>query len=369
MVEETVDCVVVGAGVIGLAVARAMALQGREVIVLEAVNQIGSETSSRNSEVIHAGIYYPPNTLKAQFCLEGKNRLYEYLEERGLGYSRCGKILVATAEDQIEKLKRIMNNGAVIGCDDLAYLEQKDVAELEPEAHAVAGVLSPSTGILDVHEYMYSLQGDLEANGGIIALESPALAVEFTDKGIVVSVGGKEPISLKTDCLINSAGLHAVKLAHNYSDFPKDLIPQYYFCKGNYFSLAGKHPFKHLIYPMPEKAGVGVHLTLDLAGQARFGPDVEWIDEIEYSVDETRADSFYPAIRQYWPGLPDGALLPSYCGIRPKLQSPDDPWKDFIIQGPEEHKIPGLINLFGIESPGITSSLVLADYVADMLGK
>lgn len=369
MIQDKIDCVVIGAGVIGLAIARAMAQQGREVIVLEALNQIGSETSSRNSEVIHAGIYYTPDSFKARFCVEGKGKLYAYLEERGLGYSKCGKVLVATQEDQIAKLHKLMGNAAVNGCDDLTYLEQRDVAELEPQVRAVAGVLSPSTGILDVHGYMQSLQGDLEAKGGVVALESPALGVDFSDDGILVSVAGAEPMVLKTDYLINSAGLHAIKLANNYNGFPQDLIPQQYYAKGNYFSLSGKHPFKHLIYPMPEKAGIGVHLTLDLAGQARFGPDVEWIDEIDYGVDETRGDSFYPAIRQYWPGLPDGALLPSYSGIRPKVQSPEEGLRDFIIQGPEDHKIAGLVNLFGIESPGITSSLPLADYVTGLLVK
>jgi len=369
MAEEKIDCVVVGAGVIGLAVARAMAMQGLEVIVLEAHDLIGSETSSRNSEVIHAGIYYTQDSFKAKFCVEGKHKLYSYLEERGIGHKRCGKVLVATADDQIEKLHKLMASAAANGCDDLTYLDQQAIAELEPEARAVAGVLSPSTGILDVHEYMLALQGDIEAHGGVIAFESPALEVEFTDNGIDVVVGGKEPTNLKTNYLINSGGLHAIKLANNYRDFPHDLVPKQYYAKGNYFSLSGKHPFKHLIYPMPEKAGIGIHLTLDLAGQARFGPDVEWIDEIDYSVDETRGDSFYPAIRQYWPGLPDGALLPSYSGIRPKVQSPEEGLRDFFIQGPEEHNIPGLINLFGIESPGLTGSLALADHVARLLMK
>ncbi len=369
MVHEKTDCVVVGAGVIGLAVGRAMALKGLEVIVLEATNRIGSETSSRNSEVIHAGIYYTQDSFKARFCVEGKHKLYSYLEERGIGHNRCGKILVATADDQIEKLHKLMASAAANGCDDLTYLDQQAVAVIEPEVRAIAGVFSPSTGVLDVHEYMLSLHGGLETHGGVIAFESPALEVTFTDNGIDVVVGGKEPMTLKTNCLINSGGLHAIKLANNYRNFPQNLVPKQYYSKGNYFALSGKHPFKHLIYPIPEQAGLGVHLTLDLAGQARFGPDVEWIEEIDYSVDEKRSESFYPAIRQYWPGLPDGALLPSYSGIRSKVQSPEEGLRDFIIQGPNEHNIPGLVNLFGIESPGLTSSLALADHVATLLVK
>lgn len=367
MHTEQVDCVVVGAGVIGLAVARALALQGREVIVLEATGLIGSETSSRNSEVIHAGIYYNPAWLKGRFCVQGKHALYAYLKERGIAHNRCGKLLVATHEDQIGQLHALQKNATALGCDDLTYIDADELAQMEPALAAVAGVLSPSTGVLDVHEYMLSLQGDIEADNGVIAFESPALEVDFANGRIEIIVGGKEPSRLVAKTLINSAGLHAIKLANNYNNFPQHLVPKQYYAKGNYFSLTGKQPFKHLIYPMPEKAGMGVHLTLDLGGRARFGPDVEWVEEIDYSVDEARGEKFYAAIRRYWPDLADDALQPGYCGIRPKIKPNADGQQDFLIQGPKDHGVDGLVNLFGMESPGLTGSLAIGDYVVELL--
>lgn len=366
MERETVDCVVAGAGVVGLAIARALALKGREVIVLEATKLVGSETSSRNSEVIHAGIYYQPEWLKARFCLAGKAQLYAYLRERDLPHRQCGKILVAS-ETQTGRLGAIITNAEQSGCMDLALLSKDDVAALEPGVDAAAGILSPSTGILDVHSFMLSLQGDLEDHGGVIAFESPAERVIFDDGKIEIAVGGQDPINLSANAFINSAGLGAIGLANNYENFSKSLVPPQYFAKGNYFSLVGGHPFSHLIYPVPEAAGLGIHLTLDMAGQARFGPDVEWVEGIDYKVDPDRAAPFYQAIRSYWPALGDNMLQPSYAGIRPKIQARGEAACDFMIQGPRDHTIPGLVNLFGIESPGLTSSLAIGDYVTDLL--
>jgi L-2-hydroxyglutarate oxidase LhgO len=366
MAREWVDGIVIGAGVIGLACARALVEAGRDVIVLEANNMIGAETSSRNSEVIHAGIYYPPGSLKARFCIAGKRALYDYMNAHGLPHKRCGKLIVATNEEQSGRLAAIAANAAEIGCDDLKLLSKTEILDLEPALNAQGGILSPSTGILDVHAFMLSLQGEFEAHGGVIAFESPVELVRIGDRKIV-DVGGREPLQIEADVIVNAAGLKAVPLARLFEGFPANTLPEAYYARGNYFSIARKPPFSHLIYPVPEQAGLGIHLTLDMAGQARFGPDVEWIDEIDYSQDADRAALFYPAIRDYWPALEDGALQPAYTGIRPKIQAPGEPARDFMIQGPADHGIPGLVNLFGIESPGLTSSLAIADYVLDLL--
>lgn len=361
---QPVDCVVIGAGVVGLAVARTLALEGREVIVLEKTGLIGSEISARNSEVIHAGIYYAPGSLKARLCIAGKQKLYDYLALHNVPHKRCGKLIVAANDAQAEQLEKIRANGLAIGCGDLEMLDQKQVLALEPELTAVAAISSPSTGILDAHGLMLALQGEFEAAGGVIAFESPVKDGEVTGDGIRLDIGGREPSGLLAHTVINAAGLDAVALARGLKNFPKQHLPPSYLAKGNYFTLSGKHPFSHLIYPVPESAGLGVHLTLDMAGAARFGPDVEWVETRDYEVDPARADTFYPAIRSYWPGLEDGALLPGYAGIRPKIQAPGDPPADFLIQGPETHGCSGLVNLFGIESPGLTSCLAIADYVA-----
>jgi L-2-hydroxyglutarate oxidase LhgO len=367
-VTESVDCVVIGAGVVGLACARAMALRGREVIVLEQAEAIGTETSARHSEVIHAGIYYEPGSLKAKFCVEGKIKMYRFMDERGIPYKPLGKLIVATSEDQIQALQQIKERAEKNGVMDLEFLSHNEVVAREPELRCITALWSPSTGVADSHSYMLGLQGDAEEHGAMIAFHAAVEKGEVIEDGIILEVGGEGAMTLKAKTVINAAGLHTQKLTHEIEGFPKDQIPPWHYCKGNYYSLSGcKAPFSSLIYPAPEQAGLGVHLTLDLAGQARFGPDVEWIDEIDYDVDPGRSDSFYAAVRKYWPGLPDDSLQPGYSGIRPKIQAPGEPATDYVIHGPKEHGVPGLINLYAIESPGMTSSLAIADYVADMI--
>jgi L-2-hydroxyglutarate oxidase LhgO len=365
---ERVDAVVVGAGVVGLAVARALATAGREVIVLDAAEAIGTETSSRNSEVIHAGIYYPPGSLKARFCVAGKLALYAYCAERGIPHRRCGKLIVATAASQIPKLESIKAQAEANGVTDLARLSAAEAQRLEPELRCVGAYLSPSTGIVDSHAFMLALQGDAEARGAAIAFKSPLERGRVRDNGIALEVGGAEPMQVLARTVVNSAGLHAPRVAASIRGLPPAHVPPTFYAKGNYYSLVGRSPFSRLIYPMPNEAGLGVHITLDLGGQARFGPDVEWIDRIDYDVDPRRADSFYAAIREYWPGLRDGQLAPGYAGIRPKIVGPEAKAADFVVQGPREHGVPGLVNLFGIESPGLTAALALADYLGELVG-
>ncbi|MEI6302098.1 MAG: NAD(P)/FAD-dependent oxidoreductase [Betaproteobacteria bacterium] len=364
---EHVDTVVIGAGVVGLAVARALALAGREVIVLEAENAIGTHTSSRNSEVIHAGIYYPKGSLKAQLCVAGRQQLYEYCSDHGVGHQRCGKLIVATSESQIADLDKIRAAAHANGVADVAPIALERVREMEPAVRCVAALHSPSTGIIDSHGLMLAYQGDAEAHGAMLAFTGTVTSGQITADGIVLEVGGEQPMQLLAKQVVNSAGLHAPALAASLAGFPRDHVPPSYLCKGNYYSLTGRAPFSRLIYPIPEAAGLGVHVTLDMAGQARFGPDVEWIDNIDYSVDPQRADKFYAAIRTYWPELKDGALSPGYCGIRPKISGPKEAAHDFMIEGPREHGVPGLVNLFGIESPGLTASLAIGGLVAEML--
>ncbi len=364
---EQVDTVVIGAGVVGLAVARALAMAGREVIVLEAENAIGTHTSSRNSEVIHAGIYYPKGSLKARLCVAGRQQLYAYCADHGVSHQRCGKLIVATSPAQIPQLEKILAQGRANGVTDLAAVDLASVRDMEPAVHCVAALHSPSTGIIDSHGLMLAYQGDAEAHGAMLAFTGPASGGRVQDDGILLEVGGEQPMQLLARRVVNSAGLHAPKVAASLEGFPPAHVPPSYYCKGNYYSLAGRAPFSRLIYPIPEAAGLGVHVTLDLAGQARFGPDVEWIDKIDYTVDPQRAEKFYAAIRSYWPDLKDGALSPGYSGIRPKIQAPSEPARDFMIEGPRDHGVPGLVNLFGIESPGLTASLALADLVAGLL--
>ncbi|MBL0373557.1 NAD(P)/FAD-dependent oxidoreductase [Rhizobium sp. KVB221] len=360
--EDRVDAVVIGAGVVGLAVARALSLSGREVIVMEAEKIIGSATSSRNSEVIHAGIYYPPKSLKAQLCVEGKSALYDYCRERGIGHAQPGKLLVASDEDQIAKLHQISENAIGAGVTDLVMLSRAEAKELEPELKCHAALLSPSTGIVDVHELMLSYQGDLENTGGMLILGATVVAGKVTDRGVslLIDQNGQSVLSCRT--VVNCAGLSAQKVASSIEGYAAKAIPRQYLAKGNYFKLAPRPPFKHLVYPMPSNGGLGIHLTLDLAGRARFGPDVQWVEDIDYRVDETRLPLFEDAIRTYWPGLPSNALAPDYSGVRPKLHGQGTPAADFMIQSGEEYGAPGLINLFGIESPGITASLAIANY-------
>ncbi len=362
---ETVDCVVIGAGVVGLACARGLALAGREVIVLETAGSIGTETSSRNSEVIHAGIYYAPGSLKAACCVKGRQLLYRYCEAHGVAHRRCGKLIVATDATQIATLHRIQAHAAANGVGDLRLLTQKEANAMEPALRCVAALFSPSTGIIDSHGLMLAYLGEAEAHGAMLALHSPVAGGALEADGIMLDVSGAEPMRVLARTVINSAGLYAQRVASSLAGFPRDKVPPTHYAKGTYYSLSGRSPFTHLIYPVPEAAGLGVHLTLDLAGQARFGPDVEWVSEINYDVDLRRADGFYRAIRDYWPGLKDGQLAPGYVGIRPKLGGADTAATDFVIQGPAEHGVPGLVNLFGIESPGLTASLALADQVIE----
>ncbi len=366
---ERVDCVIIGAGVVGLAVARALALAGREVIVLEAAGAIGTETSSRNSEVIHAGIYYPAGSAKAVLCMQGRALLSRYCEAHGVAHRRCGKLIVATEPEQIAALHKIQAQAAANGVHDLRLLAADEARAMEPQLRCVAALHSPSTGIIDSHGLMLACQGEAEDHGAMLALRSPVRGGEIQADGIALDVGGAEPMRILARTVVNSAGLMAQRVAGSLNGFPKDRIPPCHYAKGSYYSLSGRSPFSRLIYPVPEAAGLGVHLTLDLAGQARFGPDVEWIAKIDYDVDLRRADGFYRAIRDYWPGIKDGQLAPGYAGIRPKLGGPKQPASDFLIQGSLEHGVPGLINLFGVESPGLTASLALAEHVVELAGK
>ncbi len=363
---EQVDAVVVGAGVVGLAVARALALAGREVLVLEATEAIGTQTSSRNSEVIHAGIYYPQGSLKAQLCVQGKQMLYAYCAERGIAHRRCGKLIVATSQAQVVQLQAIIAKAAANGVPDLQLLTREQARTLEPALECVAAVLSPSTGIVDSHGLMLSLQGDLENAGGLIVFHSPLAQAQVLPQGIALETGDGTRLLART--VVNAAGVHAPTLARRFLGLNAKHVPGEYYAKGNYFTLAGRAPFTHLIYPVPEAAGLGVHLTLDLGGQAKFGPDVQWVDSPdELVVDPSRGDGFYTEVRKYWPALPDGVLQAGYAGIRPKISGPAEAAADFKIEGPVTHGVPGLVNLFGIESPGLTSSLAIAEHVIALL--
>jgi L-2-hydroxyglutarate oxidase LhgO len=363
-----VEAVVIGAGVIGLAAARALALAGHEVIVLERAYTIGFETSSRNSEVIHGGLYYPEGSLKAVTCVAGRERLYAYCAEHGVPYARLGKLIVATEEAEIPGVQKIEVAARANGVTNLEWLTASQAQRLEPELHCVAALLSPSTGIIDSHALMLAYQGEAEAAGAFVAFRSPVLGGRVRADGFELDVGGDDPVTIRCHILVNAAGLHAPALARALDGVPLETIPPSYFCRGVYFTLHGKTPFRRLIYPVPVPGGLGVHITLDLAGQARFGPDVEWIPDVDYAVDPRRGDAFYAAVRRYWPGLRDGALQPGYAGIRPKISGPNEAAADFVVQGPEAHGVPGLVNLYGIESPGLTASLPLADEVLRRLG-
>ncbi len=363
---EHVDCVVVGAGVVGLAVARALAQAGREVLLLEAESAIGTQTSARNSEVIHAGIYYKPSSLKARLCVRGKALLYAYCAERGVAHQACGKLIVATSLAQAAALQDLEARAQANGVYDLVRLTQKQAQALEPALACVAALHSPSTGIIDSHALMLSLWADFEAAGGVLALNSPLAHADIASNTInLIATDGTH---LRARSVVNAAGLHAPALATRFGGLHRLQVPTPYYAKGSYFSLAGRSPFSHLIYPVPEAAGLGVHLTLDLGGQARFGPDVQWVDSPDdLQVDPQRGDAFYAEVRKYWPALADGALLPAYAGIRPKISGPGEPAADFCIQGPQDHGVAGLVNLFGIESPGLTSCLAIGEHVTGLL--
>jgi L-2-hydroxyglutarate oxidase LhgO len=365
---QRVDCIVVGAGVVGLACARALALSGREVIVLEAENAFGTATSSRHSEVIHAGIYYPTESVRARLCVRGKQLLYDYCASHQINHRRCGKLIVACAESELEALDAVAQRAQANGVHDLQRLSASQALALEPNLRCVAALLSPSTGIIDSHGLMLALLGDAQAAGAMLALKSPALRATVRGDGITVDVGGASPMTVLTHTLVNCAGHGAPGFAGAIAGLPASHVPRRYFAKGCYFTLAGKAPFSRLIYPVPgQSSHLGVHLTLDLGGQARFGPSFRWVDSLDYTVDASEADSFYRDIRRYWPALPDGALQPGYAGVRPKILGPGEPVQDFRIDGPATHGAAGLVNLFGIESPGLTASLAIAERVAAML--
>jgi L-2-hydroxyglutarate oxidase LhgO len=365
---ESADAVVIGAGVVGLAVARELALAGREVIILESENAIGTATSSRNSEVIHAGIYYPQGSLKARSCVEGRSLLYEYCAERGIPHRRCGKLIVATDNAQLGELEAIRGKAHANGVIDVEWLTLEEAHAMEPAVACVGALHSPSTGVIDSHALMLALLGDAESHGAMLAFLSRLERARIGANGSVeLEVGGAETMHLAARTVVNAAGLTAPSLARRIEGFPVGKVPPEFYAKGNYYSLTGRSPFSRLVYPVPEPGGLGVHVTIDMGGQARFGPDVEWIDRIGYDVDPRRADRFYAAIRRYWPQLPDGALSPGYSGIRPKIAGPKDPAQDFVVQGPAEHGVAGLVNLFGIESPGLTASMALAKTVARSL--
>ncbi|RAI40190.1 NAD(P)/FAD-dependent oxidoreductase [Rhodoplanes roseus] len=359
---------VVGAGVVGLAVARAAARAGHDVIVAEAAGAIGTGTSSRNSEVIHAGIYYPPGSVRAFHCVRGRRMLYAYAQAHGVPHRKCGKLLVATRDAERAKIETLCAQAKANGVEGMTMLSGAEATTLEPALNCVAAALSPETGIVDSHALMLALQGDLEDAGGVVAFRTPVTGLSPDRAGWEVRYGGAEPGTLTVDAVVNAAGLGAQRVAAATAGLPPVRVPRLVLAKGNYFQYAGRPVFSHLIYPTPVEGGLGTHVTLDLAGRMRFGPDVEWIDTESYDVDPARAEKFYASIRTYFPALPDGALAPDYCGIRPKLTGPGEPAADFLVEGPAEHGLPGLVNLFGIESPGLTSCLSLAEDVLARLG-
>ncbi len=355
---DSAEVVVVGAGVIGLAVARELALAGREVLILEAAPRIGTGVSARNSEVIHAGIYYAPGSLKARLCVQGRERLYEFCAQRGIGHRRCGKLIVAAGDSQTQDLERIAITARASGVE-LTWLSGAQARALEPQLNCVAALLSPLTGIVDAQALMLALLADAQAHGAILACNSAVTRVALEKDAALIGVGGAEP-QLRTRLLVNCAGLGATALAQRIEGFPRQSVPRLYLAKGSYFSLGARPPFQRLIYPLPGEGGVGIHLTLDLAGRGRFGPDVEATALADYAVDAARAPLFYAAIRKYWPGLPDGVLVPDYAGIRPRISAPGEPLADFRIDDAQLHGLPQVLNLFGIESPGLTASLAVA---------
>lgn len=361
------DSIVIGAGVVGLAIARALALSRRSVLVLERHRFIGQETSSRNSEVIHAGIYYPQGSLKARLCVRGKEMLYSYCDSHRVGYQRVGKLIVAAGEHQNAALEAIYQKGVANGVHDLEFIDRDRLLAMEPALQATKGILSPSTGIINSHELMLAYQGDIENAGGTLALSSPLQAGRVVDGGFELEVGGDEQVIISCRELVNSAGLGAQTVSAIIDGVPRESVPPLYFSRGCYFSLSGKSPFSRLIYPLPNNEGLGVHLTLDQAGSARFGPDTEWVDAIDYTVDPARREAFYQSIKEYYPGINREALQPSYAGIRPKIVGPGSAAGDFMIQTDTFHRVKGFVGLYGIESPGLTASLAIGEYVLQSL--
>ncbi|MBC7952202.1 MAG: NAD(P)/FAD-dependent oxidoreductase [Rhodospirillaceae bacterium] len=360
---ERIDCVVIGAGLVGLAAARALAISGRDVVVLEAEGTIGTGVSSRNSEVIHAGMYYPAGSLKARLCVAGNRMVREFAVMHGVPLKMTGKLIVATDKAEEQALAGILARGKANGVEGLAPIPASEAMAMEPLLSCTAALFSPATGIIDTHGLMLALQGDAEEHGAVLAFRSPVLGGAIREDSVEIQVGGDDPSHFLARTVIIAAGLASCRVARSLG-LPG--VPTEYLCKGNYFTLTGRMPFQHLVYPVPVAAGLGVHYTLDMAGRGRFGPDVEWIDHEDYVVDPSRADQFYGAIRRYWPSLPDKSLEPAYAGIRPKIQGPDEPAKDFMVHGPKDHGVPGVVALYGIESPGLTSCLALAEMVREL---
>lgn len=364
---EAIDAVVIGAGVVGLACARALARRGCQTLVLERHERFGTETSARNSEVIHAGLYYPAGSFKARLCVDGNRRLYDFCATHGIDHRRCGKLIVATSPEQEARLEALLAQGRANGVGGLEMLGGEAARKMEPELRCTAALLSTTTGIVDSQALMLGLLGDAERHGAVLALRSSLHGGSVEPGSFCLEVGESPALSLRAGIVINAAGLSAQRVAASLDGFPAQCIPPTHWAKGNYYAHAGRVPFSRLIYPVPEPGGLGVHLTLDLGGQARFGPDVEWVEALDYAVDPARSANFYAEVRHYWPGLRDGSLAPAFCGIRPKISGPGEPAADFLIQGPAAHGIPGLVNLFGIESPGLTSSLAIAEQVAGLV--
>ena len=365
---EHIDCAVIGAGVVGLAIARELALAGREVIILEAENAFGTHTSARTSEVMHAGIYYPTGSLKARFCVAGRKMLYQYCAERGVNHKRIGKVVVACDEQQLDGLHKYKKQAELNGVDDLRLLTKEEVNALEPAVIAVAGFLSPSTGVIDSHGLMLAYLGDAENAGATMVLNSPVNGGRITDDGIVLDIGGAEPMQLACRTVINSAGHGAPAIARSIQGIPAATIPHSYYAIGHYYTLTGKTPFNRLVYPVARQDWLGVHVTVDLGGRCKFGPDFSWRDTLDYKFDEAREPLFYEAIRRYFPGLKDGTLQPGYTGMRPRITGQGKEAVDFVIHGPQDHGVPNLVNLYGIESPGLTSSMAIAQHVGALLG-
>ena len=363
---DSVDCVVIGAGVVGLSIARALAMAGRDVVILEAADAIGTGTSSRNSEVIHAGIYYPEGSLKARLCVRGRELMYAFCADHGVTAKKTTKLVFAANEGELKGLKDLQAHAGRNGVA-LDWLTRSEAQNLEPDLECHAALLSPETGIVDSHSFMLALQGDAEAHGAVIAFNSPVQGGRRTGNAISLDVGGDEPSTLLAGLVINCAGLGAQAISSSVEQLDLKRVPALHLAKGSYFYLSGKPPFSRLIYPLPGSASLGLHYTLDLSGQARFGPDIEWVDQVSFDVDPARVDLFYEAVRAYWPGLPEGALRPGYAGIRPKIQAKGEPAKDFSIQMPSDSSMPGYCALYGIESPGLTSSLAIAEYVSERL--
>ncbi|MEK7559420.1 MAG: NAD(P)/FAD-dependent oxidoreductase [Patescibacteria group bacterium] len=362
-----IDVGIIGGGVIGLSVARVLAHPDRQIVVFEAETAIGMHTSSRNSEVIHSGIYYQPDSLKARLCVEGKHALYEYLDQMEVPHKKIGKLIVATSENEIPKLEALKTRAEANGIYDLEWLDQQQVRELEPMIESVNGLFSPSTGIVDSHSLMIALKGDAQRNGAWVQILSPVLEGEVQEKGVALVIGGKDQSTILCRAVINCAGLSSQDVARKIDGLSKESIPDKFFAKGHYFMLKGNSPFSHLVYPVPTEGGLGIHVTLDMEGNTRFGPDVSWVDSVDYSFDETCKKDFLEAIGKYYTSIKEEDLVPGYTGIRSKLVPAGTQDQDFQIQGPKDHGVSGLVNLYGIESPGLTASLAIAKHVLTIL--